>query len=181
MPLVTISAPYGAGGGVIAPEVAERLGVPFLDRAIAGEVANRLDMSVAEVLEREDTVGTSHGIGKLLAGMASLGAIVGAASPDPGAEGEEADEETFQREAERAVRELTETGDGVILGRAAALMLADRAGALHVRLDGPRRSAPRTSHAQRGSSSRRPSGAGGPTTTPGRPTCATSTASIRPT
>ena len=32
MALVAISAPYGAGGSQIAPALAERLGVPFLDR-----------------------------------------------------------------------------------------------------------------------------------------------------
>ena len=32
MALIAISAPYGAGGSEIAPALAERLGVPFLDR-----------------------------------------------------------------------------------------------------------------------------------------------------
>ena len=31
--LVTVSASYGAGGAVVAPALAERLGVPFLQRA----------------------------------------------------------------------------------------------------------------------------------------------------
>ena len=31
--LVTVSASYGAGGSVVAPALAERLGVPFLQRA----------------------------------------------------------------------------------------------------------------------------------------------------
>ena len=31
--LVTVLAPYGAGGAVVAPALAERLGVPFLQRA----------------------------------------------------------------------------------------------------------------------------------------------------
>src|SRR5215217_557555 len=34
MTLVTLSAPYGAGGSEIGPAVAERFGVPFVDRAI---------------------------------------------------------------------------------------------------------------------------------------------------
>ena len=34
MTLVTLSAPYGAGGSQVGPAVAERLGVPFVDRAI---------------------------------------------------------------------------------------------------------------------------------------------------
>ena len=31
--LVTVSASYGAGGSVVAPALAQRLGVPFLQRA----------------------------------------------------------------------------------------------------------------------------------------------------
>ena len=31
--LVTVSASYGAGGAVVAPALADRLGVPFLQRA----------------------------------------------------------------------------------------------------------------------------------------------------
>ena len=34
MTLVAISASFGAGGSRIGPALAERLGVPFLDRAI---------------------------------------------------------------------------------------------------------------------------------------------------
>src|SRR5260370_35614003 len=32
--VVTVSAAYGAGGSIIAPRLAERLGVPFADRLI---------------------------------------------------------------------------------------------------------------------------------------------------
>ncbi len=35
--LVTISAAYGAGGSVVAPALAERLGVPFLQRVTSNE------------------------------------------------------------------------------------------------------------------------------------------------
>ena len=34
--LVTVSASYGAGGSVVAPALAQRLGVPFLQRATTG-------------------------------------------------------------------------------------------------------------------------------------------------
>jgi shikimate kinase len=40
MHVVTLSAGYGAGGSVIGPAVAERLGVPFLDRALPAGVAS---------------------------------------------------------------------------------------------------------------------------------------------
>ena len=48
MPGVTISAGYGAGGSIIAPVVARRLGLPLLDRAISSHVAAQLHVSVQE-------------------------------------------------------------------------------------------------------------------------------------
>src|SRR4051794_41701832 len=42
MPLVTVSASYGAGGSEVAPAVAERLGVRFVDRVVSPETAHRL-------------------------------------------------------------------------------------------------------------------------------------------
>ena len=39
--LVTVSASYGAGGSVVAPALAARLGVPFLPRATSSEAASR--------------------------------------------------------------------------------------------------------------------------------------------
>ncbi len=40
---VTVAATYGAGGSVIAPAVAKRLGLPFIDRAIPVAVAEEID------------------------------------------------------------------------------------------------------------------------------------------
>ena len=40
-PVVTLAALYGAGGSVVGPQVAQRLGVPFLDRGISQAVAFR--------------------------------------------------------------------------------------------------------------------------------------------
>src|SRR4051794_41887954 len=42
MPLVTVSASYGAGGSEVAPALAERLGVRFVDRVVSPETAHRL-------------------------------------------------------------------------------------------------------------------------------------------
>jgi len=35
--LITVSAAYGAGGSVVAPALAERLGLPFLQRVTTSE------------------------------------------------------------------------------------------------------------------------------------------------
>lgn len=135
MPLVTISASYGAGGAAIAPDVAQRLGVPFLDRAIPSEVARRLSVSEQEALAHDETA--SRGASRLIAALASVGAMLGAASPHPGIEADEADEDAFRRATEEVIQEFAATGQAVILGRAAALVLHGDPRALHVRLDGP--------------------------------------------
>ena len=44
-PVVTLASLYGAGGSVVGPRVAERLGVPFLDRAIPDAVAKQTEPS----------------------------------------------------------------------------------------------------------------------------------------
>jgi hypothetical protein len=38
---VTIAAAYGSGGRVIGPAVAERLGLPFVDRAIPSSLVEK--------------------------------------------------------------------------------------------------------------------------------------------
>ena len=54
-PLVTVSATYGAGGSVIAPRLADALGLPFLDRLISA------DMS--EEAARRRAAGGDEGVG----------------------------------------------------------------------------------------------------------------------
>jgi hypothetical protein len=56
MTLVALSASYGAAGSRIGPGLAERLGVPFLDRAIPLAVAERLHVPVDEAVAHEDRV-----------------------------------------------------------------------------------------------------------------------------
>ena len=38
-PLVTVSATYGTGGSIIAPRLAEALGLPFVDRLITPDMS----------------------------------------------------------------------------------------------------------------------------------------------
>jgi cytidylate kinase len=120
MALITLSASYGSGGSRIGRDVAAALDVPFLDRAIPAAVADHLDVPAGEVLAHEESV---RG---LLARITSSLAL----SPDH-------DEDDFRLETERVLRAHAMTGNGVILGRAAAVVLRDDDRALHVRLDGP--------------------------------------------
>src|SRR3954471_8358216 len=66
MRVVTISATYGTAGNHIGPAVAERLGVPFVDRAIPSAVAEELGCTLEEALAHDDR--GQHGLGRLLSG-----------------------------------------------------------------------------------------------------------------
>src|SRR5258708_120556 len=53
MAIVTIAATYGAGGSVVAPAVAERLSLPFVERAIPPALARELDAPLTAALAED--------------------------------------------------------------------------------------------------------------------------------
>ncbi len=135
MQVVTVSASYGAGGSIIAPAVAERLGVPFVDRAIPTTVAAEIGVPIEEVLAHDDRA--EYGLGRLLASAARLPNVaLGGIEPSVAGLPFVAEEE-FVSHTESVIRNLAGQGGGVFLGRAAAAVLANYPGSLHVRIDGP--------------------------------------------
>jgi hypothetical protein len=132
--VVTISASFGAGGSIVGPAVAERLGVPFLDRAIPLAVARLLAVPVEKALEQDER--SPSIMERVMANMAAAGAPLGMSpTPDPAAT---PSRDAFCAATERVLLDLADDGGGVVLGRGAAVVLAGRPSALHVRLDGPR-------------------------------------------
>jgi cytidylate kinase len=131
MGVVTISAAYGAGGAEVAPAVADRLGLPFHDRAIPAQVAGRLGVPVAEAEANDETV--VRGVWRLVASLGTMPDPVGGVMPTSALP----DERAYRQQTERVLTEIAEGAGGVVLGRAAAMVLGQRADALHVRLDGP--------------------------------------------
>ncbi len=130
MTLVAVSAAYGAAGSHIAPALAQRLAVPFVDRGIALAVAERLDVSVEEALSHEERSGSL--LERLLSGF--LGADTGAPAPLPAAG---ASAEDFHRASREVLLAQAQTGEGVILGRGAVAALRQDPQVLRVRLTGP--------------------------------------------
>jgi cytidylate kinase len=130
--VVTISAAYGAGGAEVAHAVAERLGLAFHDRAIPAQVAGRLGVPVAEAEANDETV--VRGVWRLVASLGTMPDPVGGVLPISALP----DERAYRQQTERVLAEIADGDGGVVLGRAAALVLGQRADCLHVRLDGPR-------------------------------------------
>jgi cytidylate kinase len=134
MTIIALSAAYGAGGSQIGPALAERLGVPFVDRGIALAVAERLEVPVHEALAHEEPshTGSASLLERLLTGF--VGAYTGGPAPLPAEAVTPAD---FHRASREALRSQAATGRGVILGRGAVAALRDDPRVLRVRLSGP--------------------------------------------
>jgi hypothetical protein len=130
--VVTISAAYGAAGAEVAPAVAQRLGLPFHDRAIPARVAGRLGVPVAEAEANDETV--VRGLWRLVASLGTMPDPVGGVLPTSGLP----DARAYREQTERVLAEIASGAGGVVLGRGGAMVLRDRPDVLHVRLDGPR-------------------------------------------
>jgi len=137
--VVTLSASFGTGGSVIGPRVAERLDLPFLDRAIPVAVAEALAVPMTDAMAHDER--RTPGFGRLLATLARAAAApdtaFGSAPTAARASLGDQPEQVFRDQTERVLRQVADEQGGVILGRAAAIVLRDRPSALHVRLDGP--------------------------------------------
>jgi cytidylate kinase len=118
-PIVTVAAEHGAAGDLVAPRVADALGVPFLDRALPALLAAASEESE----QPSGLVGSLARASTMLAG-------------EP-VERMDLDEGHMRADlAEFLAR--TSTDGGVVLGRGGVLALADVPAALHVLLSGAR-------------------------------------------
>jgi len=125
-PLVTVSASYGAGGSVIAPRLADLLGLPLIDRLMSAQASEDAAAAVRseEGLTEEERASIPAGrILSYFARAASVGAML---AP-----------ETFVDDDDEALRQRCESALAAVARGAGAVVLAERPRTLHVRLDGP--------------------------------------------
>ena len=116
-PIVTVAAEHGARGDLVAPRVADALGVPFLDRMLPASL-----VAAAQEAERQGGL-----VGRLARASTML-----AGEP---VERIDSDEGRIRAElAEFLTRASTE--GGVVLSRGGVFVLADAPAALHVLLAG---------------------------------------------
>jgi len=129
--LITVSAAYGAGGSVVAPALAQRLGLPFLQRVTTteGQVALAVAPCHERLVAEEAKTTPAH---RLLASFTHSMPVGPTQSPLAARH----QDEDLRCSAEAGIHSLLADGGGVILGRAAAVVLGRERG-FHVRLDGP--------------------------------------------
>jgi cytidylate kinase len=128
--LITVSASYGAGGSVVAPALADRLGVPFLQRVTTSEGYVAEPGPCDEQLSEEEVKVTP--VHRLLAHFTQAMP----AGPTQSPPSTHHQDEHLRGHGEAGIHRILAAGGGVILGRAAAVVLGKRRG-YHVRLDGP--------------------------------------------
>lgn len=132
-PVVTIAALYGAAGTVIGPQVAERLGVPFLDRAIPEAVAERTGLSEAAVEDVDQVTRTPWQ--RLVDSLGRASTVAGGTGGS--VEHLDVEERSVRGEIEEFLARASISG-GVALGRGGMVILRSVPWVLHVYLGGPR-------------------------------------------
>jgi shikimate kinase len=128
--LISVSASYGAGGSVVAPALATRLSLPFLQRVTTSEGHPAPPGPCDEQLMIEEVKATP--VHRLLASLTQAMPTGPTHSP-PSSHHED---HHLRAHGEAGIHRVLATGGGVILGRAAAVVLGKDRG-YHVRLDGP--------------------------------------------
>jgi cytidylate kinase len=128
--LLTVSASYGAGGSVVAPALAERLGLPFLQRVTTSEGHPAEPGPCDEQLTEEEMKATP--MHRLFASFTQAMPVGPTQSPLSAHH----QDQHLRGHGETGILRLLAAGGGVILGRAAAVVLGKDRG-FHVRLDGP--------------------------------------------
>jgi cytidylate kinase len=130
--VVTLSASYGAGGSVVGPALAERLGLPFYDRLLHGPETHDPEHILERLTEEERK---QRPPGSVVSNLGHMSSVFGfstqaAADLDP--------RPRLRDEVAANVRGIAHRPEGgVILGRSAAAVLGKTGTAFHVRLDGP--------------------------------------------
>lgn len=132
-PVVTIASLYGAGASVIGRRVAERLGVPLLDRALLKDAARRSGVSEGTIAEVDEEPHSRKE--RLFFNLARATTVSSPQASTP--DNVELQERRLRGAIEEALAGAKKSG-GVAIGRGGMIVLRTVPWALHVRLGGPR-------------------------------------------
>lgn len=116
--VITISHQIGSGGAYVGQKIAERLGIPFVDREILKQVAEELNLAEAELARREERVRSFWQRFANLAALTDPTATLTADHYRP------TDKELFQLESD-IIQRIAGQNPAVFLGRSARYILRD--------------------------------------------------------
>lgn len=150
MPVITMSGKIASGAREVGRRVANTLGIDFVDQQLMVQAARRCGVSVGAVAERDErSAGFRERLSSAVNTMLERSAASGA-DPVTGATGLEAvlsqtyadmarepeekpfSDQLYMETMSSLIRELTSSGQIVVLGRGSQMILADDPRALHV-------------------------------------------------
>ena len=153
MPVVTMTGPVGAGGNEVGLRVAEILSADYVDRLVFAEAAKRVGATIGALTEKEEKVlRLKDRISHFFQNMLEKSAMSGAAGEpyfgpgievlaagqyaelanEPITEAQQLNDKQFIDATSAVIRDLASTGNVVIIGRGANMILKDLPGAVHV-------------------------------------------------
>ena len=124
--IITIEREYGSGGGVIAGEVAKRLGWKLWDQLLTEEIARRLDCDCHAVEEHQERRDPAYY--RLLKAF-MRGSFEGSLNAP---RLKMVDTDCVREVVQKILPEIADAGNCVIVGRGSAYYLGGRSDAFHV-------------------------------------------------
>jgi cytidylate kinase len=135
MPIVTISRQYGAGGSSVAALVAADLGAEVVDKKLIDDVANRLAIRPSDV--EAETERPRSLLERLTRSFSTLEPGLGIGWTPPYADPLFDPRKEIINLTEQIIREVSESGNVVIVGRGAGFVLRDHPGVFRAFLRAP--------------------------------------------
>jgi cytidylate kinase len=139
--IITVSREIGSGGDEVAHRFCEVLGYRYFDKALMTEVAVKMGISEAEVIDySEDSYKLRSFIDNLFRRREPLATVIVKGTNTSGAMTqmtEILDEEMALKLIQRTIERLRERDNIVIVGRGSQVILRDAPGVLHVRIVAP--------------------------------------------
>jgi cytidylate kinase len=128
---ITIARQLGSGGSVVGQHIAQSLGIRCIDREIVSHTAQQFQMDEKEIATREEKVSSFWE--RIISGIAVVAPEAGyVAAPNPTL----SDQEIFESETQ-VLKTIAQAEDCVIIGRAAAHVLAPHPGMFNILLHAP--------------------------------------------
>jgi hypothetical protein len=142
MAVITISKEHGAGGRVIAQELARALGYQLADKAVIIKVAQQAKVSSERVekFDQEEYSPLAKYLSNLFLANPSMYSVMGFEMPMAGPMPSSFDffnAEQYLKFTQAVIENLHQKGDVVLVGRGSQYLLAGKPGCLHLRLTAP--------------------------------------------